>query len=54
MTDLTQIYEDFKNSDIELTPEFWEEQNKKMGEECLRFAEEDRMLNEYKIIRFTI
>jgi len=31
MTDLTQVYEDFKNSKVVLDDEFWEEQNMKMG-----------------------
>lgn len=44
MTDLTQVFEDFKNSKVELDAEFWEEMNEKIAERRKEFAEKDRQL----------
>jgi hypothetical protein len=54
MTDLTKVYEDFKDSKVILTNEFWREQNKIAGEMNKKFEEENRELNTYKFIVFTI
>tara|TARA_R110000737_G_scaffold341087_1_gene364521 strand:- start:1813 stop:1974 length:162 start_codon:yes stop_codon:yes gene_type:complete len=50
MTDLTKIFDDFKNSDVELTNEFWEEQNIKLRLMQEVFAEKSRLMNYNKII----
>ena len=44
MTDLKKITEKLKNSQVKLTKEFWEEQNRKLEENRKRFAEKERSM----------
>ena len=53
MTDLTKIYEDFITSDVQLTQEFWDKQNRNIAEMQEVFAEKSRQI-EYKHIIFNI
>lgn len=55
MTDLTQVFEDFQNSKVELDAEFWKEQNRKMSEQNKKWVEEERRKYvSYINITFTI
>ena len=44
MTDLKKIAEKLENSQVKLTKEFWEEQNRKLDENRKRFAEQNRKM----------
>ena len=49
-TDLSKVYEDFKNSDVVIDQEFWNESNRKINEQLEIFAEQNREMNYGELI----